>query len=102
MKNAIYIDIDSDRENTPILFSKPPHIPQPTTKEEAKVMILNDITSLSEALKFLIIVAADNNYANGDELVNAASLTIKDALITLQKTRTNEHSKSTEGSTLEG
>ncbi len=68
MKNAIYIDIDTEREN-PISFSKPASIAPPSNKEEAKTMILDDIACISEALSVLILMANHNEYGDKESLV---------------------------------
>jgi hypothetical protein len=68
MKNTIYIDVDTDREQS-IIFSKGPNSPQPENKEEATKMIINDVACVCEALCTLIHVADQNNYAKKDELI---------------------------------
>lgn len=80
MTNGIYIDIDTEREN-PIRFAKSPEIPQPTNREEAQAMVLNDIACISEALALLITVADQNGYRNKSELVQAAISTLNSVLI---------------------
>lgn len=75
MTNGIYIDIDTEREN-PIRFAKSPDIPQPTNKEEAQAMVLNDIACISEALALLITVADQNGYGNKLELVQTSISTL--------------------------
>jgi hypothetical protein len=79
MINSIFIDIDTDR-NKPIVFGKPPDITPPSNKEEAREMILNDIICLAQALKTLIIMADENEYADKKELVIASINTINEAL----------------------
>lgn len=79
MTNGIYIDIDTEREN-PIRFAKSPDIPQPTNKEEAQAMVLNDIACISEALALLIGVADQNGYRSKMELVQAAINTLNSVL----------------------
>lgn len=79
MINSIFIDIDTDR-NKPIIFGKPPDITPPSNKEEAREMILNDIICLAQALKTLIIMADENEYADKKELVVASIDTINEAL----------------------
>ncbi len=68
MKNLIYIDVDTEREQ-PILIGKGPEIPTPTNKEEARDMIINDIRCVCETLCILIDVADQNKYALKSELV---------------------------------
>lgn len=79
MINSIFIDIDTDRDK-PIIFGKPPDITPPSNKEEAREMILNDIICLAQALKTLIIMADENEYADKKELVVASIDTINEAL----------------------
>lgn len=68
MKNLIYIDVDTEREQ-PILIGKGPEIETPTNKEEARDMIINDIRCICETLCILIDVADQNKYALKSELV---------------------------------
>jgi hypothetical protein len=68
MKNLIYIDVDTEREK-PILIGKGPEIANPTNKEEARDMIINDIRCICETLCILIDVADQNKYALKSELV---------------------------------
>lgn len=79
MKNGIYVDIDTEREN-PIVFGKPPDIKAPETREEAQAMVLNDIASLSEALALLILMAHENQYGDKMALSDAAIKTIAEAM----------------------
>lgn len=81
MTNTIILDIDTERKDT-ILFGKPPHVPQPQTKEEAKEMVLNDIACLSQAIASLILIAAQNTYGDKKELVHASVKTIYSILET--------------------
>jgi hypothetical protein len=80
MINSIFIDVDTERDK-PIIFGKPPDITPPSTKEEAKEMILNDIICVAQSLKTLIIMAHENEYANKKDLVIACANTINEALI---------------------
>lgn len=90
MKNSILINIDTEREQ-PVVFGKPPEVPQPQNKEEAGVMILNDIVCVTEALRTLIVMASLNGYGDKTELVDAAVKTINTALdVTAKKESENE------------
>jgi hypothetical protein len=71
MKNTIYIDIDTEREQ-PILIGKGPETEQPTTREEAGKMIINDIACVCDAMITLIHVAEQNGYAKKEDLVESA------------------------------
>jgi hypothetical protein len=92
MVNTIFIDIDTER-NRPIIFSKPPDITPPTTKEEAKKMILNDVICLAQSLKTLIIMAHENQYADKKELLVACVNTINEALTENKYDNLNESKK---------
>lgn len=70
MKNYIVIDIDTDREDQ-ILFGKSPETPEPTNSEEAKEMIITDISHISGALCMLIDIADYNEYATKEVLINS-------------------------------
>jgi hypothetical protein len=71
MKNSILIDIDTERDQ-PILIGKGQENEAPTTREEAREMILTDISCMCEALITLIHVADQNDYALKEDLVNKA------------------------------
>lgn len=71
MKNALYIDIDTDREQI-VLIGKPPEITPPATPEEAAKMITVDISCVCEALCTLIHMADQNGYATKEDLVKAS------------------------------
>jgi hypothetical protein len=89
MTNSIFIDVDTEREK-PIIFGKPPDITPPSTQEEAKEMILNDIICVAQSLKTLIIMAHENEYGNKKDLVIASVNTINEALIHNKSDITNE------------
>lgn len=75
MKNAIYITIDTERDQ-PIIIGKPPEITPPETPEEAKEMILIDINCITESLCRLIDIAHQNNYGNMNDLIDNAIMTL--------------------------
>jgi hypothetical protein len=79
MKNSIFIDVDTEREQ-PILIGKPPEITPPATPEEAGVMITTDISCVCEALCTLIHMADQNGYATKENLVNASIKHLNDML----------------------
>lgn len=93
MKNNIFISIDTEREQ-PIIIGKPPEVPPPSTPEEAKEMILVDITCVTEALCRLIDIAHQNKYGELVELVDNAIVTIHS-----MKTEKPSESPETEEST---
>lgn len=68
MKTVIGITIDTESK-TPISINKPEDVTPPTTAEEAKEVITTDINCLTEALCFMVGVAEDNGYVNGNEMI---------------------------------
>jgi hypothetical protein len=68
MKNTIYIDIDTEREQ-PILIGKGPETSPPETREEAGKMIVEDIACVCDALINLIHVADQNSYGTKESLI---------------------------------
>jgi hypothetical protein len=80
MKNSIFIDVDSDRDQ-PIIIGKPDEIKAPENAEEAAVMIISDISCVCEALCTLIHMADQNNYGKKAELVAASIKYLNDLLI---------------------
>ena len=68
MKNLIYIDVDTDREQQ-IKIGKGPEMIQPQNKDEASSMIKNDIGCVCEALCSLIHVAHESGYGTKEQFV---------------------------------
>jgi hypothetical protein len=83
MKNTIIVDIDTERER-PILIGKGPETPQPTSSEEAKLLISTDIKDLCNALCSLIEVAHINDYANMDDMITASIKSLEELKHILQ------------------
>ena len=74
MKNIITIDMDSDRDE-PIKITKPQEIVEGINDDEsAKKMILEDMTTLCNALGTIIQLGGDNNYFDSEK---SARLCIK-------------------------
>ncbi len=71
MKNIIFVDIDTEREQQ-VQIGKPAEIAPPANPEEAKAMINTDITCLCEALCTLIHMADQNAYGKKEELVKTS------------------------------
>lgn len=69
MKNLIIIDIDTEREQV-VKINKSTDFVMPTTPDEAKKMIIDDISCTLEALCTLINISEQNNYGNKKDLVN--------------------------------
>ncbi len=80
MKNALYIDIDTEREQI-VLIGKPPEITPPQTPEEAAKMITLDVSCVCEALCTLIHMADQNGYATKEDLVKASMKYLNDLLV---------------------
>lgn len=78
MKNKIQIDVDTDR-NPNVMIGHPPEF-DPTTPEEAKKIILDDISCVFEALCSLIHLADQTGYAKKDELIKTATDELKNML----------------------
>jgi len=68
MKNIVIVDIDTERKDA-VVVGKPADIPEPTSLEEAKVMVDLDIKSLTEALVTLVAASHINNFADKDGLI---------------------------------
>jgi hypothetical protein len=66
MKNTILIDMDTDREEV-VKFSKPEQSLDLENEEVAREMVLNDLTTLCNALGTLIHLAHHNNYLSSDK-----------------------------------
>tara|TARA_R110000772_G_scaffold143993_1_gene253528 strand:+ start:89 stop:340 length:252 start_codon:yes stop_codon:yes gene_type:complete len=65
MKNIILIDLDSDRDEV-IKITKPENMVESISDEVgAKKMILEDITTVCQALGTLIKVGEDSKYFDG-------------------------------------
>jgi|TARA_Y100000389_G_scaffold202451_1_gene247777 hypothetical protein len=69
MKNTLMIDLDSDRED-PIRITKPENVVE-TVKDEdsARKMVMDDLTTVCNALGTLITIAEDNNYFDSEKAV---------------------------------
>jgi len=80
MKNIITIDVDTDRDAV-VMISKPSTIPVPTTEEEAKKMILDDISIACEGLCTLIHIADQSKYGEKADLVKTSIKHLNDMLI---------------------
>lgn len=70
MKNKIQIDVDTDRK--PILLIGHPEEFNPTTPEEAKEVISNDISCVFEAFCSLIHLADQSSYGKKADFIKTA------------------------------
>lgn len=80
MKNSLYIDIDTERDQI-VLIGKSQEITPPTNPEEAAKMITLDISCVCEALCTLIHTADQNGYATKEDLVKASKKYLDDLLV---------------------
>jgi len=65
MKNTLMIDLDTEREDS-IRITKPEDIVKGINDEDtAKKMVLNDMTTICNALGTLIQLGEDSGYFNG-------------------------------------
>ena len=71
MKNILIIDVDTTREKV-MMFKKPSDLPLPQTPEEAKSMILQDVSCAFEAFCSLVSVVDQNGYGKKDEMLKTA------------------------------
>lgn len=71
MKNLIIIDVDTEREK-PLIFGKGPDYQAPTTADEAKEIIIQDLGCVLDAFLSLVHVADQNDYADKTDLVAKA------------------------------
>lgn len=63
MKNSLLIDLDTDRAEEPIKITKPENlVANIEDSEAARKMVLDDMTTVCNALGTLIKVANDSNY----------------------------------------
>ncbi len=60
MKNILFIDMDTERKQSPIVIGKPENARRPSNPIEGASMVLFDISTLCEALCTLIHVADQN------------------------------------------
>jgi len=84
MKNIILINVDTEREQQ-IIIGKPEEIKKPENREEAGIMITEDLTCVCEALCTLINMANDNGYALKKDLVEISVKRLNELLETPEK-----------------
>ena len=84
MKNKLYVDIDSER-NPSVMIGHPPEY-NPTTPDEAKKVIYDDITSVFAALCSLILVADQSGYGKKEDFIRTAVDQLNNMLIEEPKT----------------
>ena len=69
MKNLIVIDYDSERPE-PIIIAKP-NSKEPTTPEESKAVIMDDINCVVQTLVRLINIADSSKFAEKNKAIDA-------------------------------
>lgn len=79
MKNTVIIDIDTERGQI-VKFNKPSDFTIPNNSEEAKKMIIDDISCTLEGLCSLIRIADNYEYATKKELINTSIKYLNDLL----------------------
>lgn len=77
MKTSLFIQVDTDKE-FPITLSKPSDFSAPENDDEAKDMIMNDITSLTETLCLMINVSSEKKYGDKNQLIDAVITRLND------------------------
>lgn len=82
-KNTLTIDLNSSREQNPIMITKPEDSEKPDDGENAYRVLYRDIVTLTETLDYLVSVGDDSNYIeNGDaENIKEDIQSIKDKLL---------------------
>lgn len=78
MKNKIQIDVDTER--TPSLTIGHPVEFNPTNPEEAKELIVNDISCVFEAFRQLITLADQSGYGKKADYIKTATDELKKML----------------------
>lgn len=73
MKNVIIFDRDTERDEV-LIINKPEGFEQPKNEEEAKSMIVDDISTATEGLMTLVRIANDSGYMDADK---SAALIVK-------------------------
>ena len=71
MKNVIIIDIDTERENQ-LQISKQTADSIPSSKEEAKDIVLRDIACICEGLRHMISIADENGFMDKKTLIETS------------------------------
>ena len=69
MKNIVTFDKDTDRDIV-VIVTKPEGSVEPTNEEEAKAVIIEDISTATEGLMTLVKIASDSELMDGDKAAN--------------------------------
>jgi len=86
MKNVVIFDKDSERDEK-LIITKPEGTEQPTSEEEAKAMIIEDISTATEGLMTLVKIANDSGYMDEDKSAQMIVDYFKNAFLTKEETK---------------
>jgi hypothetical protein len=90
MKNTLMIDLDTDRED-PIRITKPENLLENVNDDDtAKKIVLDDMTTICNALGTLIQLAEDSKYFNSDKAAQMCVDYLKDNFIEVNNTEDYE------------
>lgn len=81
MKNVVIFDKDTERDEK-LIITKPEGTEQPTSEEEAKAMIIEDISTATEGLMTLVKIANDSGYMDEDKSAQMIVDYFKNAFLT--------------------
>ena len=79
MKNVIIIDVDTEREQQ-LQIGKPSDIQAPTSPEEAKAIIVNDIACVFETFKTMVLIADKSGYGKKEDYIKTAITDLNELL----------------------
>jgi len=80
MKNVIIIDVDTEREQQLQIGKPSSDIQAPTSPEEAKAIIVNDIACVFETFKTMVLIADQSGYGKKEEYIKTAIADLNDLL----------------------
>jgi hypothetical protein len=86
MKNIVIFDKDSERDEK-LIITKPEGTEQPTSEEEAKAMIIEDISTATEGLMTLVKIANDSGYMDEEKSAQMIVDYFKNAFLTKEETK---------------
>lgn len=84
MKNKLIIDVDTEREGSPVMISKPDdfNIEEISSSIEGiKKMIMDDMVTICNGLGTLIKLGEDNNYFSSEETAKMCVKYLEDNFI---------------------
>lgn len=71
------VDVDSEREKQ-VIFNKPSDFIMPSSPDEAKEVIIEDLKTLAHGLGCLIKIAEDSGYGSAETLLNESIELLKE------------------------